>query len=162
MRAAAGRGVNPLRSLSPAFLYQSSRLLYKPSRLLYPFRVPQGLANGCLTNPRGCYPFRVHARLSSQLLYRIYWGGVPRRACAPRPAGGLTPCAHSLLPSFTNPRGCCTTSQPTSQPGSEVILKFLYDPPPKVGPAQRLVLRAKVGPPRKGWSCAKVGPAQRL
>ena len=98
MRAAAGRGVNPLRSLSPAFLYQSSRLLYKPSRLLYPFRVPQRLANGCLTNPRGCYPFRVHARLSSQLLYRIYWGGVPRRACAPRPAGGLTPCGRSVKP----------------------------------------------------------------
>ena len=67
------------------------------------------------SNPRGCYSFRVHARLSSQLPYRIYWGGVPRRACAPRPAGGLTPCAHSLLPSFTNPRGCFTTKQTTAR-----------------------------------------------
>ena len=73
-------------------------MFYQPSRLLYPFRVHQRLANGCFTNPRGCYPFRVHARLSSQLLYRIYWGGVPRRACAPRPAGGLTPCGRSVKP----------------------------------------------------------------
>ena len=34
--------------------------------------------------------------------------GVPRRAYAPRPAGGLTPCAHSLLPCVANPRGCFT------------------------------------------------------
>ena len=81
-----------------AVVLPTARLFYKPSRLLYPFRVHQRLANGCFTNPRGCYPFRVHARLSSQLLYRIYWGGVPRRACAPRPAGGLTPCGRSVKP----------------------------------------------------------------
>ena len=100
-----GRSAKPFTTIPAtsilAVVLPTARLFYQPSRLLYPFRVHQRLANGCFTNPRGCYPFRVHARLSSQLLYRIYWGGVPRRACAPRPAGGLTPCGRSAKPFMT-------------------------------------------------------------
>ena len=100
-----GRSAKPFTTIPAtsilAVVLPTARLFYQPSRLLYPFRVHQRLANGCFTNPRGCYPFRVHARLSSQLPYRIYWGGVPRRACAPRPAGGLTPCGRSAKPFMT-------------------------------------------------------------
>ena len=78
-----------------------------PRGCFTPLGFPNVYPRGCFTRPRGCYPFRVPARLSSQLSSG-YTGRGCRGALARRGRPGVPPCAHSLLPCFTNPRGCFT------------------------------------------------------
>ena len=106
-----------MRSLSPALLYQSSRLLCQPSRLLYPFRVPQGLSSRLLYLSSRLLPLQGSRASILAAVFRIYWEGVPRRACAPRPAWG--PPLRSLSPAHQrqakHSRTHCKAQQKTLQ-----------------------------------------------